>query len=130
VTPEQEGKYWINVVVVEDCWEWVGHSDRDGYGRWHVGGKYYLAHRFSYEQNVGPIPDGLTIDHLCRNRRCVKPSHLEPVTQRENVMRGASHVARNSTKTHCVHGHSEWTKRPNGERRCAACARARWGRKP
>src|SRR6266496_2265386 len=74
------------------CWLWTGKTGRDGYGRIGLGGRGALvrvrAHRFAYELLIGPIPDGLQIDHLCRVRHCVNPAHLEPVTQRENILRG------------------------------------------
>jgi hypothetical protein len=71
-----------------DCWEWRGNVSNYGYGRTSIGQKRTaLAHRFSYEYYVGPIPEGLTIDHLCRNTRCVNPSHLEPITASENQKR-------------------------------------------
>lgn len=77
---------------VEDengCWVWQRVRDRHGYGRTHrESGKTALAHRVYYERLVGPIPDGLQLDHLCRNHACVNPEHLEPVTNRENVIRG------------------------------------------
>ena len=70
------------------CWDWLGSVGTRGYGRIGVGGKMLQAHRFAYEQLVGPIADGLVLDHLCNNKRCVNPAHLEPVTVEDNVRRG------------------------------------------
>lgn len=110
------------------CWEWTGTILDSGYGQYWSDGRGVYAHRYVYEQLVGPIPDGLTLDHLCRNRRCVNPAHLEPVTHRTNIHRGVAPTAENAAKTHCVRGH-EFTPentyiRTDGVRRtCRACMR-------
>ena len=107
------------------CWHWMGSKFPTGYGRFKVGGKVCYAHRFSYELFVGPIPDGLSIDHLCRNHPCVNPGHLEPVTHRVNVLRGCAPTAHNAAKTHCPKGHAydlfnTYVNRQGG-RSCKAC---------
>jgi hypothetical protein len=91
----------------DGCWEWTGTRTSDRvYPRFCVEKtRYVLAHRFAYEHYVGPIPKGLTIDHLCRFTLCVNPEHLEPVTNVENVMRGNGPCAMNARKTHCKRGH-------------------------
>jgi len=75
------------VQCASGCWEWQGCLDRYGYGRVTIGGAVTAAYRMAYEAHVGPIPNGLEIDHLCRNPRCVNPEHLEPVTAAENLRR-------------------------------------------
>lgn len=95
----------ISVHPVTGCFEWVA-TFRRAYGAISIRHKLYAAHRVAYETWVGPIPDGLTLDHLCRNPRCVNPLHLEPVTMRENVLRGDSLPAKNIVKTHCIRGHA------------------------
>ena len=113
-----------------ECWEWQGFRMPLGYGQFghKSDGKNQMlyAHRVSYTWFVGPIPDGLTIDHLCRNPRCVCPWHLEPVTNAENIRRAAAVV------THCKHGHefteaNTYRNKSTGRRECRAC-NARRGR--
>ncbi|MER5461634.1 HNH endonuclease signature motif containing protein [Streptomyces sp. NPDC002668] len=86
-----EVRFWERVKKLRTrCWEWQGTKNADGYGLFSVGGQSVPAHRFAYESRVGPIARGLVIDHTCRNPSCVRPSHLEPVTSRENWLRGFS----------------------------------------
>lgn len=136
--PSVEERFWAKVEKAgpEDCWEWRAGKNTKGYGRFYLGGKRHIfAHRYSYELLVGPIPEGLVTDHLCRNPGCVNPAHLEPVTNRENILRGENQVAANSRKTHCIRGH-EFTPentyrpstRPNG-RQCRECTLERAARR-
>lgn len=98
-------RFWVKVRKTADCWEWTAWRDRHGYGGVRVNGRLIGAHVVSYELCVSPVPDGLELDHLCRNRSCVRPSHLEPVTKLENGLRGQSRPAVNARKTHCEAGH-------------------------
>jgi hypothetical protein len=111
-------RFWAKVDRTDGCWYWRGHIIPLGYGQFGIGNrKLVRAHRYAYEQLIGPIPDGLELDHLCGVRHCVNPSHLEPVTHAENMRR--------SRKTHCKRGHElagdnlYFTKR--GDRGCRAC---------
>ena len=109
------------------CWPWRAFRDRDGYGQFHGGGGTAFAHRTAYELAIGPIPDGLQIDHLCRNRECVNPLHLEAVANVVNVLRGESPQARNARKARCNQGHAftpENTYMYRNKRCCRACNRA------
>lgn len=129
-----EGKYLetflSRIVVNECCWDWDGAHFKTGYAETWDGRRPLYAHRVSYELWVGPIPDGFVIDHLCRNRGCVNPEHLEAVSQRTNILRGTGMSARHAVKTHCPKGH-EYTAEntynyPNkNSRECRVCMRER-----
>ena len=99
----------------DGCWEWQGSvipqraSGHNFYGVFYWDGKQGYAHRYAYEQAHGAMPEGLVTDHLCRRTRCVNPDHLEPVTHKENILRGVGACSVNARKTHCKHGH-EFTK--------------------
>jgi hypothetical protein len=134
--PQKDAARRFDVKVLKDtsgCWLWQGTTNKDGYGVYRNAG----AHRWAYEHFIGPIPEGLEIDHLCRVRNCVNPEHMEPVTHVENVRRGdyskngAALVALHTQKTHCPQGHaytpdnlvpSDWAR---GVRRCRVCAAAK-----
>lgn len=106
LTPEQEAHFWERVDVVPGiCWEWQGGTTPLNYGRVCINYQYLYAHRVAYTLLIGPIDDGIVLDHLCRNPRCVNPDHLEAVTHKVNVHRGAGPAARNAKKTVCKHGH-------------------------
>jgi hypothetical protein len=114
--------------VPDECWPWLGGIKRDsGYGYLYIAGRQHRAHRIAFERAGGAIPEGLVLDHLCRNRSCCNPAHLEPVTVGENVKRGEN--ARRSA-THCKHGH-EWTPENTrfnarlNRRECRQCDRDR-----
>lgn len=99
-------RFWEKVDETSGCWLWTAYRGQDGYGRFKVDQRAVLAHRFAYEALVGPIPEGLDIDHLCRVRQCVNPKHLEAVTRHENLIRGKTTLtALNTAKTHCPAGH-------------------------
>lgn len=112
-------------VTSAGCWMWSKKVHSTGYAYTRVDGKMVRAHRAAYELLVGPIPEGLVLDHLCRNRSCVNPAHLEPVTQRENLLRGNTTTARNAAATTCRLGHPLDGRYPTrGVRYCKTCRRA------
>lgn len=112
-----------------DCWEWAVGLMGGGYGQFHFDGKPNYAHRWIYELVNGPVGSDLTLDHLCRNRKCVRPDHLEPVTRGENVLRGVGPSAIAAKATHCPQGHpysgENLTVKKDGTRRCKTCHRER-----
>lgn len=116
----------------DECWEWRGTRSPKGYGMFAVDRRAAKpAHRFAYTEMVGAIPSGLVIDHLCRNRACCNPAHMEPVTNKENVLRGVGITAECARKTACIYGHPftaentvmkrHW--RGGMERKCIQCCR-------
>lgn len=114
------------------CWEWQGALTRDGYGTFFANPGRTRSHRFAYEQWVGPIPDGLELDHLCRNRGCCNPLHLEAVTRSVNQRRGVAGRVRAkiaARQTECVAGHpytpenTGWQGATKRKRYCKTCDR-------
>jgi hypothetical protein len=125
--------YWERTEVhgPNECWLWTGALNAAGYAIFQIKPQPILVHRFAYERFVGPIPEGLQIDHVkargCRHRHCVNPAHLEPVTPEENQRRALTPWFINASKTHCIRGH-EFTpdnidKNPGGHRYCKQCRR-------
>lgn len=127
-------RFWANVRKTDSCWLWTGgkRGSRDPtrrYGCFWDGEHMVAAHRYSLGLAGVQIPDGLVVDHLCRTTLCVNPAHLEPVTNRENCLRGIGHTAVNARKTHCHRGHplSEGNVyQRKGGRECLACRRVYW----
>lgn len=137
--PSLEQRFWSKVKAAEalDCWEWIAGLFPDGYGSVRdETGKTKRAHRLAWEMLRGEIPDELHLDHLCRNRICVNPWHLDPVSPGENIRRGATGEvarARQLTKTHCPQGHPYSGENlgiaSNGSRQCRTCIRERGRRR-
>lgn len=125
-----EQRFWPKVEKTETCWLWLATTTHDGYPMIyrHVSdGGHVYAHRWAYETLVGPIPEGLELDHLCRVRHCVNPAHLEPITHRENIARGTNRIADVVRTGRCVQGHDldvTASVDRNGGRRCGVCAAA------
>ena len=125
-TATVEERFWKNVHQTDGCWLWLGSRSSGGYGQFRIGKKILRAHRLSFEWQVGFIAEGLYLDHLCHVRHCVNPSHLEPVTPRENAIRSTSPVAVNATKTHCIRGHeftpeNTYSQSGRNNRGCRTC---------
>lgn len=121
---EEKFEMYAQIGDKDQCWNWTGYINDNGYGLMRGTGWNYRAHRWAYEHFIGPIPEGKVLDHLCRNRRCVNPHHLEPVTLVENLNRGIRTNA-NRGITHCLNGH-EFTEEntridKRGKRACRTC---------
>lgn len=102
VAGDRRARFMSKIDKTATCWLWIGGLDAYGYGQFD---RHDKAHRVAYEMLVGPIPEGLVIDHLCRVRRCVNPEHMEPVTHGENNLRGIGPAAVHAAQTHCIRGH-------------------------
>ena len=137
LTEKDLKRLWSKVVKgpgENDCWGWTDVLSKDGYAYLGVDGRKggkFLVHRLLYELMIGPIPEGKELDHLCRNRWCVRPDHQEPVTRQVHILRGETIVARNAVATHCPQGHpydmfnTYWYKGSRQCRRCKILGRAR-----
>lgn len=123
------GRKWPMFLVDEkECWNWLVIDKTNGYGILTLNHESYRAHVWIYSNCVGPITKGMVLDHLCRNKSCVNPNHLEMVTSKENTLRGTSFSAVNATKTNCPKGHllSGTNLLKSGKRRhCRECMRKR-----
>jgi hypothetical protein len=124
------------------CWPWTASVRRDGYGQFRFEGRNSAAHRVAHQLAIGPIPEGLDLDHLCHNadltcfggntcphRLCCNPDHLEPATRQENARRGNKGAKHQDTRTHCANGHpfdevNTYYEPPNGRRKCRLCRAA------
>lgn len=143
-TPEERFVKLHEVGDPEDCWEWQGPISSPGYAVLNLGKRHVpegvrpwvYAHRYSWEFYMGPIPEGLQVDHVCFNKRCVNPNHLDPVTPRENTRRAkhlalatqAQNFAHLAFRTHCPNGHeltveNTWYRGDSKTKRCRTCKR-------
>lgn len=128
--PRLPDHFWSSAMPcpISGCWLWLGTITGAGYGHRRIGGQDKLMHRLAYEALIGPIPSGLQIDHKCRVRCCVNPTHMEPVTNRVNILRGVGITAEAARKDRCSNGHpfdeenTRLVKRGEFQwRRCRAC---------
>ncbi|WP_328449856.1 HNH endonuclease [Streptomyces sp. NBC_00386] len=125
IAEKDVARFWAKVAIEPtSCLAWTAGRNSYGYGKFYWAGRNIPAHRFAYLALVGEIPAGLSLDHLCRVRHCVRPDHLEAVTPRENTLRGVNHVADQVKRTRCPQGHAYTaasTRIKNGKRECRTC---------
>ena len=125
-------RFWAKVDrdQPDECWSWKAGKFSDGYGAFYLEGRTTKAHRVSYELSKGSVPEGLHLDHLCRNKACVNPDHLDPVTCGENLRRGDGFNGHQSRQTHCKRGHplsgANLIQYKDGHRRCRTCERGKY----
>lgn len=121
-------KFWTRVEKTDGCWQWRGSVTGYGYGQYGHGlpGLTMRVHKLAWEAQNGPVPVGLVLDHLCRNRLCVRPDHLQAVPNRVNVLRGEGLSAVNARKRHCRRGHPFSDRDADGRRRCEQCERIKY----
>lgn len=123
-----DAKFWAKIVKMDTCWLWTGCLQSGGYGQVRRDGYLWYVHSYVYNLLIGPVPDGLELDHTCRVRNCVNPDHLEPVTHQVNIQRGIGVGQHNANKTHCSQGHpysgeNLYTNPNTGKRYCRTCRR-------
>ena len=122
ITPQD--RFWAKVDFTDSCWLWIAGCNKWGYGKFYLNGRTRGAHRVAYEWCIGSIPEGLDLDHLCRIRNCVRPNHLEAVTEGENTKRGDTGIHERN-KTHCPRNHEYMSINTyvdkRGKRNCKIC---------
>lgn len=136
IAQKDANRFWSKVQKTHGCWIWAAALQSAGYGVFRVGGTpgtLLYAHRYSYEQTKGLIPEGMHLDHLCRNPSCVNPDHLEAVTPRVNCLRGVGPSAQSAKKTHCSKGHpfegqNLYLRPDRVGRQCLTCKHENWDR--
>ena len=129
LTDEQSKRFLSKIDKTDYCWNWKAYLNKDGYGTFSLNKRTVLAHRLYYVVYFDSVSPSLELDHTCRNRSCVNPDHLDPVTSQVNLLRGNTHSYNNSVKTHCLRKHL--LEEPNlrkdqlrrGRRQCLACSR-------